>query len=62
MDLARSLKEISSKFTEATLDSIIRNHGGIKHTSWRFGDGFRKGDSFLSEVYRLIVTGIKEDE
>lgn len=62
MGSERGLNAISSKFTEETLDSIIRNHGGVKHTSWRFGDGFRKGDSFLSEVHRLIVTGIKEDK
>lgn len=57
-----SLETISKKFTEDTLDEIVRNHGGIKHTAWRFGDGFRKEDTFISEVCRLIVTGIKEDK
>lgn len=57
-----SLESISKKFTETTLDTIVRNNGGIRHISWRFGDGLDKVDSFLSEVCRLIVTGIKEDE
>lgn len=57
-----SLETISKNFTEETLDEIVRNNGGIKHKAWRFGDGFRKEDSFLSELCRLIVTGIKEDE
>lgn len=56
------LETISSKFTTEILDKIVRNHGGVRHKSYRFGDGFRKGDSFLSDVYRLIVTGIGEDE
>ncbi|KAG4079925.1 hypothetical protein HA402_006237 [Bradysia odoriphaga] len=56
------LETISSKFTTEVLDTIVRNRGGTRHKSFRFGDGFRKGDSFLSDVYRLIVTGIKEDE
>lgn len=55
------LQTISTKFTEEVLDTIIRNEGGIRHVSWRFGDAFPKEDSFISEVCRLIVTGIKED-
>lgn len=62
MGLERGLDAISLKFTEETLDTIVRNNGGIRHTSWKFGDGFRKGDSYLSEVYRLIVTGVKQDK
>lgn len=57
-----SLETISKKFTEQVLDTIIRDHGGIKHTTWKFGDAFRKEDSFISEVCRLVVTGIKDDE
>lgn len=55
------LSSISINFTEATLDEIIQKNGGDRHTSWRLGDGFKKGDSYLSEVYRLIVDGINAD-
>lgn len=55
------LSAISVNFTESTLDEIIQKCGGVRHTSWSLGDGFKKGDSYLSEVYRLIVDGIKED-
>lgn len=56
------LELISKKFTCDILDTIIRETGGVKHKSWRFGDGFRKEDSFISEVCRLVVTGVKEDQ
>lgn len=56
-----NLSAISNKFTEATLDEIIQKKGGCKHTSWSLGDGFKKGDSYLSEVYRIIVDGVKTD-
>lgn len=50
---------ISPKFNEALLNDIIQDHGGHKCTSWRFADGqFGKGDSYLSEVFRIEV----EDE
>lgn len=55
------LSSISIKFTEATLDAIIQKYGGQKHTGWKFGDGFKKGDSYLSEVYRVIVDGVTAD-
>lgn len=55
------LESISKKFTEETLDTIVRNNGGIRHTSWRFGDGLHIEDTFLSRVCRIIVTGMKED-
>ena len=55
-----SLSEISIKFTEQVLDEILqKNNNAAKHTAWRFGDGFKKGDSYLSDVYRLLVDGIK---
>lgn len=56
------LETISKKFTCEILDTIIRENGGIKHKSWRFGVGFRKEDSFISEVCRLNVIGVKEDQ
>ncbi|XP_014087647.1 uncharacterized protein [Bactrocera oleae] len=55
-----SLSEISNKFTENTLDEIIQKAGGTKHTSYKFGEGFKKGDSYLSRVYRLTVFGVNE--
>lgn len=59
--MAQTLQDISSKFTEDVLDDIIKNSGGIKHTSWEFGGGFTKGDSMLSEVSRFFVHGVKEN-
>lgn len=56
-----NLSAISIKFTEATLDEIIQKQGGCNYTSWSLGDGFKKGDSYLSEVYRIIVDGVKAD-
>lgn len=55
-----SLSDISSKFTEETLQEIIENAGGVELISWEFAGGFRKGDSFLSEVYKLKVKGLNE--
>ncbi|XP_067640068.1 uncharacterized protein [Eurosta solidaginis] len=56
-----SLSDISTKFTEKTLDEIIQKAGGTKHTSYQFGEGFKKGDSYLSKVFRLTVYGVKSD-
>ncbi|XP_013112262.2 uncharacterized protein LOC106090573 [Stomoxys calcitrans] len=56
-----SLSDISSKFTEAVLEDIIKKAGGTKYTSHKFGKGFKKGDSYLSRVFRLCVYGINED-
>ncbi|EDV99604.1 uncharacterized protein LOC6565469 [Drosophila grimshawi] len=54
--------DISAKFNVNTLDEIIQNAGGTKHTSYKFGEGGKKGDSYLSRVFRLCVYGIKEPE
>lgn len=51
------LSDISDKFTNATLDEIIQKAGGTKCTGWSFGSGFKKGDFYLSEVFRLKVEG-----
>lgn len=53
-----SLSDISANFTEETLQYIIEKAGGVKYTSWEFAGGFKKGDSYLSEVYRVIVKGL----
>ncbi|KAM7350016.1 uncharacterized protein ACRADG_008710 [Cochliomyia hominivorax] len=55
-----SLSDISSKFTEATCEEIIKKAGGTKYTSYKFGKGFKKGDSYLSKVFRLCVYGVNE--
>lgn len=52
-----SLSKISKFFTEETLDKIVQNVGCTHHKSWSFGTGFKKGDSYLSDVYRLIIIG-----
>ncbi|XP_017872280.1 PREDICTED: uncharacterized protein LOC108619950 [Drosophila arizonae] len=59
---APTFADISAKFNEATLDEIIQNAGGTKHTSYKFGAGGKKGDSYLSRVFRLCVYGVKEPE
>lgn len=59
---ASTFADISAKFDEATLDEIIRNAGGTKHTSYKFGEGGKKGDSYLSRVFRICVYGVKEPE
>lgn len=56
-----SLAEISSKFTEQHLNEIIIQCGGVKYTSWEFeGDASKKGDSYLSEVYKVVVRGLND--
>jgi thiamine kinase-like enzyme len=52
-----SLTNISSKFTKETLLNIIEEVGGSQLVSWEFAGGFKKGDSFLAEVYKLKVIG-----
>lgn len=54
------LRQISKKFSEETLDAIVRKCGGVRHTSYNFGDGFKKGDSYLSEAFRMLVNGVDE--
>lgn len=56
-----SLADISTEFTVETLDIIIKSIGGKRHESWEFAGGFKKGDSYLSEVFRLIIVGVRED-
>lgn len=56
-----SLADISIKFTEEHLNEIIIQSGGVKYTSWEFeGDASKKGDSYLSEVYKVAVRGIND--
>lgn len=52
-----SLSDISKFFTEKSLDDIIVKAGGTNYTSYKFGKSFKKGDSYLSKVFRLCVFG-----
>lgn len=53
-----SLDLISPNITEEHLHEIIRKFGGVKYTSWEFeGNAGKKGDGYLSEVYKVVVTG-----
>ncbi|XP_052866192.1 uncharacterized protein LOC128272426 [Anopheles cruzii] len=54
MAAAPKLSDISAKFTESTLDEIIRSAGGTRCTGWKLQDGdVTKGDAYLSELYRI---------
>jgi hypothetical protein len=56
-----SLDIISPNFTEEHLNKIIRKAGGVKHTSWEFeGAAGKKGDGYLSEVYKVVVKGVDD--
>jgi hypothetical protein len=56
-----SLEEISPNFTEETLNEIIRKRGGVKYTSWHFeGEAGKKGDSYLSELFKVVVKGVDD--
>ncbi|EDV33769.1 uncharacterized protein Dana_GF19128 [Drosophila ananassae] len=55
-----SFADISSKFSESTLDEIIKNAGGTRHTSYKFGPSGKKGDAYLSRVFRITIYGVKE--
>ncbi|KAH8275950.1 hypothetical protein KR018_001900 [Drosophila ironensis] len=57
-----SFADISAKFSEATLDEIIRKAGGTKHTSYKFGPSGKKGDAYLSRVFRITIYGVKESD
>uniref|UniRef100_A0AAG5CYM7 CHK kinase-like domain-containing protein n=1 Tax=Anopheles atroparvus TaxID=41427 RepID=A0AAG5CYM7_ANOAO len=55
---APKLSDISVKFTEDTLDEIVRSAGGKRCTGWKIHDfDLTKGDAYLSEVYRIQLTG-----
>ncbi|XP_035896949.1 uncharacterized protein LOC118505364 isoform X1 [Anopheles stephensi] len=61
MDTPRAavkLSDISAKFTEETLDEIVRAAGGKRCISWKIPEtNFAKGDAYLSELYRIQLTG-----
>lgn len=56
-----SLDIISPNFTENHLNEIIRKAGGVKYTSWEFeGAAGKKGDGYLSEVFKVVVKGVND--
>lgn len=56
-----SLETISPNLTEKHLTEIIQKFGGVKYTSWDFeGAAGKKGDSYLSEVYKVLVKGVDD--
>lgn len=56
-----SLDAISPSFTEEHLNEIIRKKCGVRYTSWAFeGAAGKKGDSYLSEVYKVVVKGVND--
>lgn len=57
-----SLSDVSPNFNEKSLDDIIIKAGGLKHTGWEFTGGSKKGDSYLSEVFKMIVKGVDKDQ
>lgn len=58
------LSEVSDKFTEEVLaDVLCKAHGKkVQLVDWDFGEGFAKGDSYLSTVTKGTVYGITDDD
>lgn len=59
-----NLSDVSDKFTEEVLaDVLCRAYNGkkVQLTDWNFGEGFAKGDSYLSTVNKAKLYGILDD-
>lgn len=58
------LNEISDKFTKEVLaDILCKAHGRkVQLVNWDFGEGFAKGDSYLSTVTKGTVYGVTDDD
>ncbi|XP_020292443.1 uncharacterized protein LOC109859025 isoform X2 [Pseudomyrmex gracilis] len=59
------LSEVSDKFTDETLTDILcKANNGIKVqlTDWSFGDGFTKGDNYLSTVNKGTIYGVVDGD
>lgn len=55
---SESLDQISPNLKEEHLHEVIRKFGGVKYTKWAFdGAAGKKGDGYLSELFKVIVTG-----
>lgn len=59
--MSTALQNISPNFTENHLNEIIQKAGGVKYTSWEFeGAAGKKGDGYLSEVFKVVVKGVDD--
>lgn len=58
------LSIVNDKFTEKVLTDILCKAYGkkVQLTDWKFGDGFTKGDNYLSTVNKGVLYGITDDE
>lgn len=59
-----NLSDVSDKFTEEVLADVLRRaYDGrkVRLTDWNFGEGFAKGDSYLSTVSKGRLHGIVDD-
>ncbi|KAL6263305.1 hypothetical protein P5V15_006103 [Pogonomyrmex californicus] len=59
-----NLSDVSDKFTEEVLTDILceaANGKKVQLTNWSFGEGFAKGDSYLSTVNKGILYGVTDD-
>lgn len=58
------LSIVNDKFTEEILTNILCKVYGkkVQLTDWKFGDGFTKGDNYLSTVNKGVLYGITDDE
>lgn len=58
-----SLSDVSKVFNEKSLDEIIKKIGGVRHTSYEFAKtSEKKGDSYLSVVRRLKISGVDSND
>ncbi|KAL0107258.1 hypothetical protein PUN28_015653 [Cardiocondyla obscurior] len=59
-----NLSEVSDKFTEEVLADVLSkvcDGKKVQLTDWDFGEGFTKGDSYLSTVNKIKLTGTLDD-
>lgn len=60
---SQDLTTISPNLTEEHFHEIIRNKGGVRYVRWAFeGAAGKKGDGYLSELFKVVVTGVDEKE
>lgn len=59
------LSDVSDKFTKDVLADVLSTaYDGkkVQLTDWNFGEGFAKGDSYLSTVNKGKLYGIVDDD
>ncbi|XP_014479489.1 PREDICTED: uncharacterized protein LOC106746879 [Dinoponera quadriceps] len=58
------LSLVSDKFTEEVLTDILCKTSGkkVQLTDWKFGEGFTKGDNYLSTVTKGTLYGVTDEE